>query len=113
MSSSTLYSLTREDIPKAVESLKDAFSNDPLWKEVFEEDPDQGQAGPWPFGPCPWFPVCFSKVIRLAQARYGLLKCCRPQQRHRSFHHADRLLRRGHANLRLQAAGQAPLTHYQ
>jgi len=35
MSNSTLYSLTREDIPKAVESLKDAFSNNPLWKEGF------------------------------------------------------------------------------
>ncbi len=38
MSSSTLYRLTREDIPKAVGTLKDAFSNDPLWEEVFKED---------------------------------------------------------------------------
>ena len=44
MSSSTLYSLTREDIPKAVESLKDAFYNDPLWEQVFKEDPDKDQA---------------------------------------------------------------------
>ncbi len=44
MSSSTLYSLTKEDIPKAVETLKDAFSADPLWEEVFKEDPDQDQS---------------------------------------------------------------------
>ncbi len=43
MSSSTLYSLTREDIPKAVGTLKDAFSNDPLWEEVFKKDPDKEQ----------------------------------------------------------------------
>ncbi len=41
MNSSTLYSLTRDDIPKAVETLKDAFSADPLWEKVFEEDPDK------------------------------------------------------------------------
>jgi len=44
MSCSNLYSLAREDIPKAVETLKDAFSNDPLWKKVFKEDPDKDQA---------------------------------------------------------------------
>jgi len=44
MSNSTLYSLTREDIPKAVESLKDAFSNDPLWEQVFKEDPEKDQS---------------------------------------------------------------------
>jgi len=41
MNSSTLYSLTKENIPKAVETLKDAFSADPLWEKVFEEDPDK------------------------------------------------------------------------
>ena len=41
MSNSTLYSLAREDIPKAVETLKDAFSTDPLWEKVFKEDPDK------------------------------------------------------------------------
>ena len=44
MSSSTLYSLTREDIPKAVETLKDAFSSDPLWDEVFKEDPERDRS---------------------------------------------------------------------
>jgi len=44
MNSSSLYDLTKEDIPKAAETLKDAFSNDPLWGEVFKEDPDQDQA---------------------------------------------------------------------
>jgi len=60
MSNSTLYSLTREDIPKAVESLKDAFSNDPLWEQVFKEDPDQGQVGLWTSVPCPLLPGYFS-----------------------------------------------------
>ena len=41
MSSSSLYSLTKEDIPKAVKTLKDAFSTDPLWEEVFKEDLDK------------------------------------------------------------------------
>ena len=44
MSSSNLYSLTREDIPKAVETLKDAFNSSPLWEAVFKEDPDKDQA---------------------------------------------------------------------
>ncbi len=33
-----LYQLTKEDIPKAVACLKDAFQNDPLWAEVFKND---------------------------------------------------------------------------
>ena len=33
--------LTKEDIPRAVECLKDAFKDDPLWAEVFKNDPDK------------------------------------------------------------------------
>ncbi|MCW3490195.1 GNAT family N-acetyltransferase [Dethiobacter alkaliphilus] len=38
---STLYRLTKEDIPRAVECLKDAFKDDPLWAEVFRDDPNR------------------------------------------------------------------------
>lgn len=44
MSASSLYRLTKEDIPRAVECLKDAFKDDPLWKEVFKNDPDKDKA---------------------------------------------------------------------
>ncbi len=44
MSRSGLYCLTKKDVPKAVDSLKDAFNNDPLWAEVFKNDPDRDQA---------------------------------------------------------------------
>ncbi len=44
MIKSTLYCLTKKDIPKAIESLKDAFDNDPLWAEVFKDVPDKGKA---------------------------------------------------------------------
>jgi len=44
MSASALYRLTKKDIPKAVECLKDAFKNDPLWTEVFKNDPDKDHA---------------------------------------------------------------------
>ncbi|TYQ15841.1 UNVERIFIED_CONTAM: acetyltransferase (GNAT) family protein [Acetivibrio alkalicellulosi] len=41
MSTTALYHLTKEDIPRAVDCLKDAFKNDPLWNEVFKEDPNK------------------------------------------------------------------------
>lgn len=44
MSISSLYRLTKEDIPQAVECLKDAFKDDPLWAEVFKNDPDKNKA---------------------------------------------------------------------
>jgi len=44
MSESTLYRLTKEDLPKAVACLKDAFAEDPLWAEVFKHDPNKEQA---------------------------------------------------------------------
>jgi len=42
-SSATLYSLTSEDIPKAVETLIDAFNKAPLLEAVLKEDSDQDQ----------------------------------------------------------------------
>lgn len=44
MQASSLYRLTKEDLPRAVECLKDAFAGDPLWTEVFKDDPDKGKA---------------------------------------------------------------------
>ncbi len=44
MSASSFYRLTKEDIPRAVECLKDAFKDDPLWREVFKNDPDKDNA---------------------------------------------------------------------
>ncbi len=44
MSTPSLYRLTKEDIPRAVECLKDAFKDDPLWKEVFKDDPDRDKS---------------------------------------------------------------------
>lgn len=44
MSTSNLYRLTKEDIPRAVGCLKDAFRDDPLWTEVFKNDPDKDNA---------------------------------------------------------------------
>ena len=41
---SSLYRLTNEDLPRAVECLKDAFKDDPLWAEVFKNDPDRERA---------------------------------------------------------------------
>lgn len=38
---SSLYSLKKEDIPRAVVCLNDAFIDDPLWTEVFRNDPDR------------------------------------------------------------------------
>lgn len=39
-----LYRLKREDIPRAVERLKDAFKEDPIWEEIFKNDPDRDRA---------------------------------------------------------------------
>lgn len=44
MSASSLYPLAEDDIPKAVECLKDAFKDDPLWAEVFKDDPDRDKS---------------------------------------------------------------------
>ena len=44
MNSSPLYRLRKEDIPRAVECLKDAFQEDPLWRVVFKDDPDRDKA---------------------------------------------------------------------
>ncbi len=44
MPTSSLYRLTKEDIPKAVACLKDAFKNDPLWAVVFKNDPDRDKS---------------------------------------------------------------------
>ncbi|MDO9535332.1 MAG: GNAT family N-acetyltransferase [Bacillota bacterium] len=44
ISTSSLYRLTKEDIPKAVACLKDAFKDDPLWAEVFKHEPDRDKA---------------------------------------------------------------------
>ena len=44
MSSTSLYQLRKEDIPRAVECLKDAFQEDPLWTVVFKDDPDREKA---------------------------------------------------------------------
>lgn len=44
MVESSLYRLTREDIPRAVECLKDAFQDDPLWEKVFKDDPNRDGA---------------------------------------------------------------------
>ena len=41
---SSLYRLKKEDIPKAVACLKDAFKNDPLWAVVFKNAPDKDKA---------------------------------------------------------------------
>jgi len=39
-----LYQLTKEDIPKAVACLKDAFKDDPLWAVVFKNEPDRDKS---------------------------------------------------------------------
>ncbi len=39
MSTEHLHPLDRQEIPKAAEKLKDAFRDDPLWAEVFKNDP--------------------------------------------------------------------------
>ncbi len=44
MSTTSLYHLTKEDIPRAVECFKDAFKKDPLWTEVFKNDPNRERA---------------------------------------------------------------------
>ena len=44
MPESTLYRLTKEDMPKAVACLMDAFAEDPIWAEVFKHDPNKEQA---------------------------------------------------------------------
>lgn len=44
MSTTSLYRLTKDDIPGAVECLKDAFEDDPLWNEIFKNDPDKDRA---------------------------------------------------------------------
>jgi len=44
MSTHSLHRLTKEDISRAVECLKDAFEDDPLWAEVFKNDPDRDNA---------------------------------------------------------------------
>ena len=44
MPSSTLYRLTKEDLPQAVSCLKDAFADDPLWAEVFRHDPQKDES---------------------------------------------------------------------
>ena len=44
MSTSSHYRLTKETIPRAMECLKDAFKDDPLWREVFKNDPDKDKA---------------------------------------------------------------------
>ncbi len=40
----SLYPLKKEDIPKAVDSLKDAFKDDPLWAEIFKEESNKDEA---------------------------------------------------------------------
>ncbi len=44
MPTASLYSFTREDVPRAVECLKDAFRDDPLWREVFRDDPNKDKS---------------------------------------------------------------------
>lgn len=39
-----LYQLTRKDLPQAVTCLKNAFRDDPLWREVFRDDPNREQS---------------------------------------------------------------------
>jgi GNAT superfamily N-acetyltransferase len=44
MATSFLHRLTKEEIPKAVACLKDAFADDPLWTVIFKNDPDRENA---------------------------------------------------------------------
>ncbi len=39
-----LYRIAKNDIPRAAERLKDAFKEDPLWAEVFKNDPHRDQS---------------------------------------------------------------------
>ncbi len=44
MSTLPLYRVTKADIPPAVQCLKDAFRDDPLWTVVFKDDPDKDKS---------------------------------------------------------------------
>ncbi len=44
MPAPSLYRLTKEDIPQAVACLKDAFKDDPLWIEIFRNDPHRDKS---------------------------------------------------------------------
>lgn len=39
-----LYEIDKNDVERCVITLKDAFKDDPLWKEVFHDDPDKDKA---------------------------------------------------------------------
>lgn len=39
-----LYKIEKKDVERCVTTLKDAFKDDPLWKEVFRDDPDKDKA---------------------------------------------------------------------
>lgn len=43
MSTFNLYNLTKQDIPRGAECLRDAFSHDPLWAEVFKNTPNKNE----------------------------------------------------------------------
>lgn len=73
MSAASLYRLTKEDVPKAVECLKDAFKDDPLWTEVFKNDPhrDTALSG---FFTCPLlYGIKFGKVYATSPKIEGVV----------------------------------------
>lgn len=72
MTKSSLYNLTRKDLPNAVECLKDAFKDDPLWAEVFRDDPDRDNALS-AFFACPLlFGMKFGKASAVSPSTEGL-----------------------------------------
>jgi ribosomal protein S18 acetylase RimI-like enzyme len=44
MEKNDLYKIEKNDVERCVTTLKDAFKDDPLWKEVFRDDPDKDKA---------------------------------------------------------------------
>jgi ribosomal protein S18 acetylase RimI-like enzyme len=44
MNINNLYKVERKDVERCVTTLKDAFRDDPLWREVFRDDPNKDQA---------------------------------------------------------------------
>ena len=67
-----LYRLKKEDVPKAVETLKDAFKNDPLWAVVFPQNPKREKALTGFFS-CPvLYGLKYGKVFAISPALAGV-----------------------------------------